>query len=67
MQFDVTFINQAGDEITDARNIWIGAELMSSIISFSQRNVKFVFDETINMKPGWRVRTILSQDPATMG
>ena len=63
MKFAVTFINQAGDEIMDARQIWIRGEMMSSLISSGRKKIKFVFDETVNVRPGWRERTILSQEP----
>ena len=64
MKFAVTFINQSGDEIVETQNIWIDGEMMASIISCSRKKIKFVFDETVHMKSGWRERTLLSQDPA---
>ena len=63
MKFAVTFINQAGDEMPDKKHMWITGDAMCSLISFSRKKTKFVFDETINMKPGWRERHIFSQDP----
>ena len=36
---------------------------MSSLVSFSRKKTKFVFDETIYMKDGWRQRNVVSQDP----
>ena len=67
MNFAVTFINPSGDETIDSQNIWIGGETMASLISCSRKKIKFVFDETVHMKPGWRNRTILSQDPVMQG
>ena len=63
MTFQVTFLNQAGDEHLDRSRMWITGDAMSSLVSFSRKKTKFVFDETIVMKDGWRERNILSQDP----
>ena len=62
MTFQVTFLNQAGDEHLDKSRMWITGDAMSSLVSFSRKK-KFVFDETIYMKDGWRHRNVLSQDP----
>ena len=63
MKFALTFINQVGDEMPDKKHMWITGDAMSSLISFNRKKTKFVFDETINMKPGWRERLVFSQDP----
>ena len=65
MNFALAFINQAGDEMLDKKHMWITGDAMCSLISFSRKKTKFVFDETINMKPGWRERHIFSQDPVS--
>ena len=58
MNVAVAFIDQAGAEITDGHDVWIGGELMPSIVSFNQRKVRFVVDKAVGMKPGWSAQTI---------
>ena len=52
MKFAVTFINQSGDKIIEAQHILTGGEMMASLISCSRKKIKFVFDETVHVKPG---------------
>ena len=62
MKFCVTFLRTDGLELQDCARIWVSGDVMNTLIATRRKKIKFVFDETVFPKEGWRQRNVMSQD-----
>ena len=57
----VSFFTNCGDVDKSNERVWVNGDLMLNLVTHKTNKKKFVFDETIKLKPGWRERLFQSQ------
>ena len=65
MNFCVSFLSVTGEVDSNLDKIWVGGYAMSGLLNHNNKKVKHVFDETVHMKSGWRIRQLMSQPAIT--
>ena len=61
MNFCVSFLSVTGEVESNLDKIWVGGNAMSGLVNHNNKKVKYVVDETVHMKSGWRTRQLMSQ------
>ena len=59
MNFCISFLTQNGDVDHDGNHIWVGGDVMTTLVSTTTVKPKYVFDKTVVMMEGWVSRTTL--------
>ena len=62
LSFCITFLDKFAKNVESASNIWINGDLMTTLISHTNKKIKYVFDQTTVHKEGWSDRNMLSQE-----
>ena len=63
MNFKVSFLDRGALPMETWNNVWISGGVMNTIISPTMKKMKFIYDETIIMKDGWRSRGVPLKTP----
>jgi len=53
MNFCISFLTQNGDVDHDGDHIWVGSDVMTTLVSTTTVKPKYVFDRTVVMMVGW--------------
>ena len=67
MNFCVSFLTATGETDSEMDRLWVSGNVMTGLLSHSNRKVKYVFDKTVVMKDGWLTRDLVSQARLSQG
>ena len=59
MNFCISFLTQNGDVDHDGDHIWVGGDVMTTLVSTTTVKPKYVFDKTVVMMVGWFSRSAI--------
>ena len=59
MNFCISFLTQNGDVDHDGDHIWVGGDVMTTLVSTTTVKPKYVFDKTVVMMVGWFSRSTI--------
>ena len=62
LNFCITFLDKFAKNVDSASKIWINGDVMTTLISHTNKKIKYVFDQTTVHKEGWSERNMLSQE-----
>ena len=59
MNFCISFLTQNGNVDHDGDHIWVGGDVMTTLVSTTTVKPKYIFDKTVVMMVGWVSRTTI--------